>query len=111
MEPEGSSPCSQELAICPYPEPNESNPHPQTLFPIFIIFFQVISWLVTLPKLIYASVCLSNIFILIICLKFLDFVLQISPPPPFVPESLKVLPASRLIAQFISIHLAGFCNR
>jgi hypothetical protein len=31
MEPEGSSPCSQELATCPYPEPNESNPHPQTL--------------------------------------------------------------------------------
>jgi hypothetical protein len=33
MEPEGLSPCSQELATCPYPEPNESNPHPQTLFP------------------------------------------------------------------------------
>jgi hypothetical protein len=33
MEPEGSSPCSQEPAICPYPEPNESNSHPQTLFP------------------------------------------------------------------------------
>jgi hypothetical protein len=33
MEPEGSLPCSQELATCPYSEPNESNPHPQTLFP------------------------------------------------------------------------------
>jgi hypothetical protein len=32
MEPEGSSPCSQGLATCPYPEPNESNPQPQTLF-------------------------------------------------------------------------------
>jgi hypothetical protein len=33
MEPEGSSlPCSQGPATCPYPEPNESNPHPQTLF-------------------------------------------------------------------------------
>jgi hypothetical protein len=28
MVPEGSSPCSQEPATCPYPEPNESNPHP-----------------------------------------------------------------------------------
>jgi hypothetical protein len=33
MELEGSSPCSQEPATCPYPEPNEFNPHPQTLFP------------------------------------------------------------------------------
>jgi hypothetical protein len=33
MEPEGSLPCSQKLATCPYPEPNEFNPHPQTLFP------------------------------------------------------------------------------
>jgi hypothetical protein len=31
MEPEGSSPCSQEPATCPCPEPSESNPHPQTL--------------------------------------------------------------------------------
>jgi hypothetical protein len=33
MEPEGSPPCSQEPATCPYPEPNESNPQPQTLIP------------------------------------------------------------------------------
>jgi hypothetical protein len=32
METEGSLPCWQELATCPYPEPNESNSHPQTLF-------------------------------------------------------------------------------
>jgi hypothetical protein len=33
MEPESSLPCSQEPAICPHPDPNESSPHPQTLFP------------------------------------------------------------------------------
>jgi hypothetical protein len=33
MEPEGSSPCSQEPATCPYSEPNEFNPNLQTLFP------------------------------------------------------------------------------
>jgi hypothetical protein len=33
MEPEGSLPCSQEPTTCPYPKLNESNPHPQTLFP------------------------------------------------------------------------------
>jgi hypothetical protein len=32
MEPEGSSPCSQELATCSYPESSESNPYPQILF-------------------------------------------------------------------------------
>jgi hypothetical protein len=29
--PEGSLPCSQELAICPCPEPQESNPRPSIL--------------------------------------------------------------------------------
>jgi hypothetical protein len=33
MEPEDLLPCSQEPAIDPYPEPDESNPHPLTLFP------------------------------------------------------------------------------
>jgi hypothetical protein len=31
MDAEGSLPCSQEPATCPYPEPNESNPHSQQL--------------------------------------------------------------------------------
>jgi len=32
MEPEGSLPCSQKPAIGIYPEPDESNPCPHTLF-------------------------------------------------------------------------------
>jgi len=33
MEPEGSLPWSQERAIGPCPEPDESNPHLPTLLP------------------------------------------------------------------------------
>jgi hypothetical protein len=33
MEPEGLLPWSQESAIGPYSAPDESNPHPLTLFP------------------------------------------------------------------------------
>jgi hypothetical protein len=33
MEPEGSLSCSQQPANGPCPEPDESNPHPQILFP------------------------------------------------------------------------------
>jgi hypothetical protein len=32
MEPEGSLQCSQESAIGPYPEPDESSPYCATLF-------------------------------------------------------------------------------
>jgi hypothetical protein len=32
-EPEGSLPCSQDPAASPSPEPDESSPHPDTLFP------------------------------------------------------------------------------
>jgi hypothetical protein len=34
MEHEGLSPCSQERVIGPYPEPDESNPHTDTIFKI-----------------------------------------------------------------------------
>jgi hypothetical protein len=33
MEPEGSLLCSQQPATVPYPEPDESSPHPPTIFP------------------------------------------------------------------------------
>jgi hypothetical protein len=32
IEPEGSLPCLQEPATSPYPEPDESSPHPPFLF-------------------------------------------------------------------------------
>jgi hypothetical protein len=32
MEPEDSLPCSQELAIFMYPEPDESSPRPPIIF-------------------------------------------------------------------------------
>jgi hypothetical protein len=35
MEHEGLIPYSQQPANGPYPEPDEFNPHPQTLFPYF----------------------------------------------------------------------------
>jgi hypothetical protein len=33
MEPEGSLPYERESNTGPYPELDESNPHPQTMFP------------------------------------------------------------------------------
>jgi len=33
MEPEGSLPCSQQPATGPFPEQDESSPHPPTEFP------------------------------------------------------------------------------
>jgi hypothetical protein len=32
MEPKGALPCSQEPAIRPYPEPDQSSPHHPILF-------------------------------------------------------------------------------
>jgi hypothetical protein len=56
-EPEGSSPNSQQLVTGPYPEPVESNPHPQPFSlrsilihpPICALVFQVVSFLRAFP--------------------------------------------------------------
>jgi hypothetical protein len=37
MESEGSLPCSRESIIGPYPEPDESNPHPPNLRSINVV--------------------------------------------------------------------------
>jgi hypothetical protein len=37
MEPEGSLPCSQKSATCPYPQPNKSSPHPPPPYPPILI--------------------------------------------------------------------------
>jgi hypothetical protein len=39
MEPEGSLPCSQELATVTYPEPDESNPRLATFSPRSVLIF------------------------------------------------------------------------
>jgi len=36
MEPDGSSPCSQQLASCPYPQTDEFSPLPH---PIYLMSF------------------------------------------------------------------------
>jgi hypothetical protein len=50
MEPEGSLPCSQEPATCPYPEPNESNPHPPNPISLRSIFMLPSHLLLGLPS-------------------------------------------------------------
>jgi hypothetical protein len=63
MEPEGSSPYTQESATCPYPEPDQSSlrPHPTSRRSILILssiyawVFQVVSFpLVSPTKTLYA---------------------------------------------------------
>jgi hypothetical protein len=39
MEPEGSLLCSQDLTKGSYPDPDESNPHPPSVFPLKFILF------------------------------------------------------------------------
>jgi hypothetical protein len=58
VELEGSLSCSQEPATCPYPEPDESNPHLSPLF--HNIIFNII--LPSMPKSSKCSEC--NIFFL-----------------------------------------------
>jgi len=45
MEPEGSLPCSQQPAIFPYPEPDESIPHSYITVVCWLVFFKwVMTW-------------------------------------------------------------------
>jgi hypothetical protein len=45
MEPEGQLPCSKDLASRRHPEPDESSPHPHTVFvpPVNVYVSQLVS--------------------------------------------------------------------
>jgi hypothetical protein len=59
MEPEGSSPYTQEPATCPYPEPDQPSlrPHTQPYFTFFVFFKFFIYKLLNIETL---KLCTNN---------------------------------------------------
>jgi hypothetical protein len=53
MEPEGSSPYSQEPSTGPYPESDRPSPHHVNCQPTYVLVFLVVSFLLASPPISY----------------------------------------------------------
>jgi hypothetical protein len=91
MEPEGSLPSSQELSTCTYPEPNQSSPQHSILFKkvlesaiTLLILDKVTSRLVAPPKFIYSCIQASDVLVLTVRCKLINFAFPTIPL--FIPE-------------------------
>jgi hypothetical protein len=77
MEPEGPWPCSQEPTTSPYPEPDKSNAHPPTLFPISL--YIILPSMLSTSEWSFPLSLFSQNFVRISHLTHAHY---IPPPPP-----------------------------